>query len=779
MIQTAGKHILGSVDGLQGGYLYGWAFLPDNPGTRLWVELIADDCPLTGCRAEYFHPGAHEHGHGDGCCGFWLEIPKAMQGTNCTLDVRVANTNYLLPRAGMLDQTPQEDGVLGEVVSDGGLRLAGWCKDISADAGQEIAPTTVKALHKGVVVATALADEPRVSPSQADGYGFTLSLPLELADGRPHSISVVDAQNKPISGSPVTINCLARGLHSLLKTKSDKNDARLELIGDLMKRYEAYFPKSLGFSRFEAWNTCFKEPVCSLKQNSCQVGVIVLPGPGIEKTVQSLGRQNVSAFRAASTVQLALPSKNLFKDVPKDWPGLLVEMARAFDYLLWLEPGCELDPHGLFHLVKGALGAKSDILYCDGVTTSTTQKTTPLLRPCFDPDLFWGMDYLGPALLVTSTLMQDLLASEMGNQDDPLQIRTSLVLYAAHHAKAIRHLPVPLCHQADFLDPDRINTRKEILGSWLSRLEPESTLEIIDSRQGLTRIHRPVVGDPLVSLIIPTRDQPSLLATCIHSLQEKTTYPHVEIIVVDNGSREPETHKLLDELAQDGVQVLSYPHLFNYSAINNFAVTRARGEIICLLNNDLELITPDWLEQMLPLLLRSDVGAVGAKLLWRTGLVQHGGVVVGVHQLAAHVGNHWLETEPGYMNRNLLTGRWSALTGACLLTRKKDFQDLGGLDEVLFPVTFNDVDYCLRLGERNKVSVWTPHARFFHEESASRGTDDSPVKKIRARREMAHLRDKWGDRLLDDPYYNPNLELSARVEVFDGLALPPRTRSIR
>jgi GT2 family glycosyltransferase len=131
------------------------------------------------------------------------------------------------------------------------------------------------------------------------------------------------------------------------------------------------------------------------------------------------------------------------------------------------------------------------------------------------------------------------------------------------------------------------------------------------------------------------------------------------------------------------------------------------------------------------------------------------------------------------MNRNLLTGRWSALTGACLLTRKKDFQDLGGLDEVLFPVTFNDVDYCLRLEERNKASVLTPHARFFHEESASRGKDDSPAKKVRARREMAHLRDKWGDRLLNDPYYNPNLELSACVEVFDGLALPPRTRSIR
>ncbi len=235
--------------------------------------------------------------------------------------------------------------------------------------------------------------------------------------------------------------------------------------------------------------------------------------------------------------------------------------------------------------------------------------------------------------------------------------------------------------------------------------------------------------------------------------------------------------RLFRHAKKKGARILPYHGQFNYAAMNNQAAREAKGEMLCFLNNDTEAITPDWLMEMVSLLQQPGVGCVGAKLLWPTGVVQHGGVVVGIHQLAGHVGNSWTEEMPGYHNRNQLVQQWSVVTAACMLTIRSIFIDMGGFDPVRFPVTFNDVDYCLRLKGHGKKILWTPWARLTHHESASRGNDTTPARKARLAVEMNNFSSKWG--WYDDPFYNPNLSLSALVQPFEGLALPPRNRKVR
>ena len=225
--------------------------------------------------------------------------------------------------------------------------------------------------------------------------------------------------------------------------------------------------------------------------------------------------------------------------------------------------------------------------------------------------------------------------------------------------------------------------------------------------------------------------------------------------------------------------MITYDKNFNYSAINNWAVEQAKGEIIGLINNDIEVITPEWMEEMLSLLLRPNIGAVGAKLLWPNEMVQHGGVLLGVNNLAGHIGNNNRADDLGYQGLLQVTHQVGAVTAACLLTRKSDYLNLNGLDEKAFPVAFNDVDYCLKLSQNNLSCVWTPFACMIHAESISRGKDDTPEKAARAQMEMSHLRERWTDTLMNDRYYHPSFSLNSADAPFSALAIPPRKRSPR
>lgn len=277
---------------------------------------------------------------------------------------------------------------------------------------------------------------------------------------------------------------------------------------------------------------------------------------------------------------------------------------------------------------------------------------------------------------------------------------------------------------------------------------------------------------PRVTVIIPTRNALNVLRPCLTSLLGGTRYPDLEVLVVDNGSDDPATLKFLANLKSRGcIRVLRDPSPFNYSALNNRAVQQASGELICLLNNDIQVIQPGWLEELVVQAFRPGVGAVGARLLYPSRTIQHGGVLLGVGGVANHAHLSWPGDSPGYFGRAQLTQEMAAITGACLLVRCSHYEEVGGLNEEYLKVAFNDVDFCLKLREHGLQNIYAPAACLIHHESVSRGQDLSPEKADRFAAEVAWMQARWGDQLSHDPAYNPNLSLD---DPHFRLAWPPR-----
>ncbi|OQK16721.1 hypothetical protein AU255_02095 [Methyloprofundus sedimenti] len=265
---------------------------------------------------------------------------------------------------------------------------------------------------------------------------------------------------------------------------------------------------------------------------------------------------------------------------------------------------------------------------------------------------------------------------------------------------------------------------------------------------------------PLVSIVIPTRNGFHLLHRCVESIFAKTTYPNYELIIIDNGSNDLVSLRYLQRLQENPrVSIIRDDSPFNYAALNNKAVAEAKGEVIALLNNDLEVINADWLDEMVSHVVHPEVGAVGAKLYYPDDTIQHAGVIVGLGGVAGHSHKHSPRDNPGYCGRLLLAQNLSAVTAACLLVRKDVFDQVGGFDEQHLSVAFNDVDLCLRIQEQGFYNVWTPYAEMYHYESASRGYEDTPEKQARFNKEVAYMKHRWGEGLLRDPAYNPNLTL--------------------
>ncbi|WP_268799483.1 glycosyltransferase [Pseudomonas huanghezhanensis] len=291
---------------------------------------------------------------------------------------------------------------------------------------------------------------------------------------------------------------------------------------------------------------------------------------------------------------------------------------------------------------------------------------------------------------------------------------------------------------------------------------------------GMYRVHyaRPTTP-PLVSLIIPTRNAHGLVKQCIDSIENLTTYKNYEIILIDNGSDDPVSLEYFEQLAQqDNIRVMRDDGPFNYSALNNSAVKLARGELIGLINNDIEVITPEWLEEMVSIALQPNVGAVGARLWYPDDRLQHGGVVVGVGGVAGHSHKYLPKGDFGYFCRAALIQEFSAVTAACLIIKKSIFEQVNGLDEENLKIAFNDVDFCLRVQEAGYINVWTPFSELYHHESATRGLEDTPEKKARFSKEVLHIQARWPT-IQEDYTYNPNLTLDH--EDF-GLAWPPRVK---
>jgi GT2 family glycosyltransferase len=263
-----------------------------------------------------------------------------------------------------------------------------------------------------------------------------------------------------------------------------------------------------------------------------------------------------------------------------------------------------------------------------------------------------------------------------------------------------------------------------------------------------------------ISILIPTRDQPARLKCAITSIFQKTTYSNFEIIIINNASSGKETLTYLEECARDSrIRIIDYDQPFNFSAINNFVVSKTNSDSIVFLNDDTEVITPHWLEELQLYSCRDQIGAVGAKLLYRNNTIQHAGVLVGLPEIAVHAHRGWPSDSDGYRGRLKAPQNYTAVTAACMIIKRKTFLEVGGFDENL-PLAYNDVDLCLKLRERGYRNVWTPYSELFHDESASRGYEATLEKQKRFASEAEYFLKRWKQQLeKGDPYYNPNLTL--------------------
>ncbi|WP_299395912.1 glycosyltransferase family 2 protein [uncultured Desulfovibrio sp.] len=706
-----------------GGWAYGEGMAP------LWLELLADDVVVSAGRADLPEPEG---------CGFWLPLPSFVAESPCTLRVRVANTSQsvgapLSIPGGEVSASP----LLGELTADAGQTLSGWVLDTTIPEKT----LRVTARCEGRVVAEALAGERRYAPRQADGHGFVLHLPPELADGREYRIAVEDERGRPLPGSPLTFRTLVSGLAAWLQRQGKMDADGRALLLDVLRHMESRLPQAQGEARLDFWKKVFPVPA---PPSSAPCTLSIRMTGGTRHDVAALWRRQKA------------PSCRLAAD--------------NADMTLLLRKGERLHPAAVAHLAAALQHTGAGMVYADGETTDADGHPAALCKPSWDRDAFMGRDYLGPVLV--SRAVMEAVPPQENETASALRVRLAL---AAESLGGIRHVPYLLSEE---LPPSDGDARRAAWQRWLDVRHPGATIEAQEDPT-LSRVRYPLTREPRVSVIIPSRDHASLLRRCMDGLLA-TEYGNLEILVVDNDTAEPEALALLEEIdALPQARVLRRPGIFNYAALNNDAVREASGELLCLCNNDTEMPFSGWLREMVALLLAcgDQAGCVGAKLLWPNGLVQHGGVVVGTHQLACHAGNHWTADEPGYMARNLIVQQYGAVTAACLLTPGALFQELGGFDARRFPVTFNDVDYCLRLRAAGKKVLWTPFARLVHHESASRGKDTAPMNKARAEREMRAFRRRWP--LYEDPFYNPNLPLCTAVEPFEGLALPPRARHAR
>ncbi|RYF42136.1 MAG: glycosyltransferase, partial [Cytophagaceae bacterium] len=358
-------------------------------------------------------------------------------------------------------------------------------------------------------------------------------------------------------------------------------------------------------------------------------------------------------------------------------------------------------------------------------------------------------------------------------------------LMTEHDALHVVHLPKIVYHRhasspSTPADAPRCKQR-EFAMSWLVHsLSNGAYVEPVTGFPGLLRVRWPLPNVlPRVSIMIPTRDQVRLLRTCVEGVLGQTDYPNIEVIIIDNESSDPETLTYLAELEDRGVVILPYPFPFNYPAVNNRAAEIATGELICLLNNDIEILEDDWLKELVSQVMRPSIDVVGAKLLWANGMVQHGGVVIGINGLAAHAGNQLNTTDAGYLGLNQLSHKSSGVTGACMLMATSLYLEHRGMDEGTFPIAFNDVDLCLRIQATGRRLLWDAFSRLIHAESASRGKDITVDRRARAEREQDNFIARWtvGDSI--DSAYHPAISHDYLSGPYGGLALPPKPMTVR
>ena len=410
----------------------------------------------------------------------------------------------------------------------------------------------------------------------------------------------------------------------------------------------------------------------------------------------------------------------------------------------------------------------ADVIYTDEdkVTTDLSEHFQPHLKPDFNLDLLRSNNYICHFLVVRRSVVQK--AGGFRREFDGAQ-DYDFIFRCVEQAREVIHVPEILYHWRTHKSSTADNPASKMYAFEAGKRAIEGNLERTGTPGtvehtpdfGFYRVKYPVQGEPLVSIIIPNREEKETLQACVESIFEKTVYKNYEIIIVENNSSSDEIFRYYRKLSEDPrIHLLRWKKEFNYSAINNFGVRHAKGDYLLFLNNDVKVIDPDWLSEMLGVCQRQEVGAVGAKLIYPDNTIQHAGCVVGMGGIAGHMFVNMPAERTGYLHKASLLQDMSCVTAACMMMKKNVFLEAGGFTEEL-AVAFNDVDLCLKVRSHGHLIVYDPYVKLYHYESKSRGAEDSEEKVRRFQSEIEYIRSHWIDILKNgDPYYNKNLSLS-------------------
>ncbi len=462
------------------------------------------------------------------------------------------------------------------------------------------------------------------------------------------------------------------------------------------------------------------------------------------------------------------------------------------EFATFLDHDDVLRPHALY-MIANEINQDPDaaVIYSDeDKIDATGRRSGPYFKPDWNPDLLLSQNYLCHLLTYRTVLIREVGGLREGYEgcqdwDLALRITERVAAYRIHHIpfilyhwRAVKGSTALAISEKGYVFERSIKTIED----HFRRIRVAADVTIAPQKEGrfggrlnYIRIRRYLPAlQPSVDLIIPTRNHMDFLRRAVHSILKRTEYPNYRIVIVDNDSDQPETLEFLESVTADSrISVLRQSGSFNFSRINNRTIAVSRADIIGLINNDVEVINGNWLTEMVSHAIRPEIGAVGAKLFYPNDTIQHAGVLVGLGGFAGHPYKHFPRDADGQAGRAWLVQNLSAVTAACLLIRRAVYLEVGGLDEENLTVALNDVDLCLRVRRAGYRNLFTPYAELYHHESVSRGYEDTTEKQARFALEIQHLKNTWGESLLHDPAYNPNLTLHSED---CGLAFPPRTK---
>nr|WP_156826240.1 glycosyltransferase family 2 protein [Paenibacillus terrigena] len=408
----------------------------------------------------------------------------------------------------------------------------------------------------------------------------------------------------------------------------------------------------------------------------------------------------------------------------------------------------------------------TDMIYSDEDKISVVGKRhSPFFKPDWSPDMLLSQMYTCHFSVYRKKIIQEVGGFRKGfegSQDYDLVLRiTERTNRIKHISKVLYHWRTIACSTASSSEVKNYTSDVGIraLNETIQRRGYDAEVRQVEGIPNLYILNHMPTSNPLVSIIIPTRNMGEVLDKCLQSIFRFTQYDHFEVIVIDNGTDDEITLELFEYWINkeiDRFRVIRADIPFNYSKLNNIGVNYAKGDLILLLNNDIEVISESWLSDMAGQAIRKEVGVVGACLLYPDNTIQHAGVVLGIGGVAGHSHKYFDSNENGYFSRIKMVSNYSAVTAACLMVKKTRFLEVGGLEEEL-AVAFNDVDFCLKIREKGYNNVWLPHVKLYHHESKSRGHEDTPEKIERFNREVNYMKKKWGEKLEIDPHYSNHL----------------------